>query len=1198
MVADKPKKKSSKKGSTDPKAPKASVGRPRKNLGTRISDLPLVSVVKPTTRRINVDSLAMNRARMAYKRDYGKVLDERTARALIDAMSTTKRGPIGNAVVGTFKGQDVKFDLPGGITVKESSGFVDYYKQAKKALDENPKQKVKVKVKDDRSYTFTIPGIPATTSSRLDSSAVPKQSAKSAASQAEMFTALEEIQAKIAALTQGLESGSFDEGATVLARRKIEELKGKVVTIQTAINDAPVPKNSPLDTAATLKLERMRQNERAQNMNLDPAERESARAQVKAIDRRIKSNERATAVTIPASEADITAAVLGPDEPEQPLKRRRVKPTMTLSVEEAEAGPSSSQARPSVSQEGPSSSQVRPSASQTRPSVSQAGPSSSQARPSRPSAPAPAAAVEALAEALADPAVAAVLEPVQENAPVSTKKAKNTERAKANMQKIAKDKKREKEKEIEEAMRARMKERVKDEYAAAEAAPADMPNLPRRTVEQDFSEREAIGQSSRAEGAKFVQIAKEARAKAEAEQDREDRIRLAAPTIQGLFRGKKARKTARVLADANATEKARIREIERLEQEAADQEAEVRQEMIDKAIQDQLREDEEAGVSSFVGDTIRDAAADAADGDRTSAASKIQRMIRARREREAERLSEYQRLAAERDLRINDTQKAIAADDAASKIQRMIRARREREAERLSEYQKLAAERELRANETQRNLAASTIQAAMRSALARGELKSRADRAYRPAEGPVYDEEAANDRDAALRIQSLFRGNRTRKELAEAAKSAALEGITQTLSRGNDEAAKQAAMNKMLEDMFEGSIPTVDRTDDIRRESASKIQSAFRNRVRRRDPAEQAELDAQYAALFAEQDDGRRPPGEQAALDDEYAALFAERDADIQVPGADIRPNTRTIPVPPPLPPRRPTPLLEDITGPIDESDYGSRNTPRSGFRRQGISKKGHAEAAKLLRPFEGQQSRISDFSPGDLSQQVLRDQRSRLKRVVTQEEVAPVVENLLKDVISDALFARRLAVGPDAPVDTDADWDTDPNPYAGRGLIGGSRERRFVGGVLRRLRGMGFFDGFDSLSYNIHGTPDDNKKDLADAKAAYAARGGAMGGSVVLSGVPTPNGGRMKGGYPIGVGADSDEYKLHYVAFPDDKWTTSSSLRWLRSNGIVPIKKAMNIPEYYKYQIMPPSDNKDYVGHELVSRGRKILLGFARPSS
>ena len=198
---------------------------------------------------------------------------------------------------------------------------------------------------------------------------------------------------------------------------------------------------------------------------------------------------------------------------------------------------------------------------------------------------------------------------------------------------------------------------------------------------------------------------------------------------------------------------------------------------------------------------------------------------------------------------------------------------------------------------------------------------------------------------------------------------------------------------------------------------------------------------------------------------------------------------------------------------------------------------------------------------------------------------------------------------------------DDHPGPSVeayGEGLVGGRRGRRsFTGGVLSRLRGMGYFDGFDSLMYNIHGTPDDNKKDLADAKAAYAARGGAMGGRmnddrtdfrVLMDAMKTirkPNGGAMGGsivlsGVPTpmrGSGADADEYKLHYVAFPDDKWTTSSSLRWIRSNGIVPIKKAMHIPEYYKYQILPPSDNKDYMGHELVSRGRKILLGYARPS-
>jgi hypothetical protein len=988
-------------------------------------------------------------------------------------------------------------------------------------LDKNPKQKVKVKVKEDGSYTFTTPGIPATTSSKLDSSAVPKQSAKSAANRAEMFTALEEIQAKIAALTQGLETGSFDAEAADLARQKIDELKGKVVTIQTALKDAPVPKNSPLDAAATLKLERMRQLDRALNMNLDPAEREMAKAQVKALDRRIKSNERAT---IPASEEDITAAVLGQmEEPEVPLSRI-AKPTRTLSREEVEAGPSAP-------------------------------------------APAPAAAVEALTEALADPAVAAVVE----QASVSTKKAKDPL---ANMRRVAEEARRATARDAANAKQEADNARLKEYMAAVEALPEVRS---RRTVEQDFAERERIGQSSREEGAKFIRMANEAaekaRAKAEAEQDREDRIRLAAPTIQGLFRGKKARKTARVLADSKRA-------------------------MIDKAIQDQLRE--EAGVSSFVGDTIRDSAADAA-----------------------------------------------AAEDAASKIQRMIRARRGREAERLSEYKRVTEER---ARKQMESTAASTIQEYVRRALARDELKSRAERAYRPAQGPVYDEEAANVRDAALRIQSLFRGNRTRKELAEAAKSAALEGITQTLSRGNDEAAKQAAMNKMLDDMFEGSIPTVDRTDDIQRDAAAKIQSAFRNRVRRRPPGEQAELDAQYAALFNRmaldeiQENVMKAQREkaQADLDAQYAALFAEGDIDkmrerviqthreklarrtpmlsdqelavakafaeevaaqreIEVPGTNIRPDTRTIPVPPPIPPlpirySEPVPKRTRASASVKRLEKAAAETGQSipvmNFVRDLVT--------DTLRQVVDED--VASKAQARIEAQDLQEQRSRLRPVVTEEEVRPVVQNLIRDVVADALAARRASVGPDAPPDDSGeDWDTDPKPVGLKGT-------GLVGGVLRRLRGMGYFNTMDITPTRVYGTPMDNKKLLADAKAAYAAKGGRMGDDrtdfrVLMDAMKTiPRikggaiGGRMTGGYPIGVGADSDEYKLHYVAFPDDKWTTSSSLRWLRSNGIVPIKKAMHIPEYYKYQIMPPSDNKDYIGHELAYRGRKILLGYARP--
>lgn len=101
---------------------KRPVGRPRKNLGTRVSDVP-VTTLKPMPRRINVDSVALQRARMAYKRDFpDKPLSENQTRAFLDAMQSGKAyGPIGSRILGTTKRTTV------GNT---EFGFLDYYKDA------------------------------------------------------------------------------------------------------------------------------------------------------------------------------------------------------------------------------------------------------------------------------------------------------------------------------------------------------------------------------------------------------------------------------------------------------------------------------------------------------------------------------------------------------------------------------------------------------------------------------------------------------------------------------------------------------------------------------------------------------------------------------------------------------------------------------------------------------------------------------------------------------------------------------------------------------------------------------------------------------------------------------------------------------------------------------------------------------------
>lgn len=107
------------------KGPARPVGRPRKNLGTRVSDVP-VTTLKPMPRRINVDSVALQRARMAYKRDFPNApLSENQTRAFLDAMQDVKKyGPVGSRILGTTKRTTV------GNT---EFGFMNYYKDA---LDE------------------------------------------------------------------------------------------------------------------------------------------------------------------------------------------------------------------------------------------------------------------------------------------------------------------------------------------------------------------------------------------------------------------------------------------------------------------------------------------------------------------------------------------------------------------------------------------------------------------------------------------------------------------------------------------------------------------------------------------------------------------------------------------------------------------------------------------------------------------------------------------------------------------------------------------------------------------------------------------------------------------------------------------------------------------------------------------------------
>lgn len=987
-----PKKKAPKAVKKKDAVPKAPVGRPRKNLGTRVSDLPLVSTLKPTSRRVNIDSLAMNRARLAYKRDYGKVLDERTSRALIDAMSTTKRGPIGTAVVGTFKRASDAKTTPG---YTEHEGFINYYKQALKAAKKNPGNVVTVKKKKDGSLKFEIPGIPEATTSTLDATSVPAPTASSAASTAELRSAADKLLAKNVKLTELINSGTLSADALVEARKKLKANTANLDSVAKGIATSV----SPMDDRDLLTQERSRERLRYHDGTLPQAERDAAAARVRQITRQLTNFDLAR--PIQASEEDIMAAVLGEPEDEE--------------IRRDDPGPS---------------------------------------------APATATATAALTAALADPSVSAIVEQVQENAPAIVEQVQEnapvkrapSARAKSNMLKIAKERKIKKDRQTAADLRARFK-------AEAEA----LANAPGRTreqiaadaaerLDQDVRQRDAIAQSERDVGDRILA------------QSTEERLARRLTKKDKLRQDIRQAMIDRAVEDE--IEAMRVRERERQEQELRDQERSV-----------QLSRSDPTSQSFFRGyRTLKQLKKD----EDTKNYNERLKNLRAKRDQDIE-LQNLAELAVQGD-------QTVSVPSRDRRVRRIVRDNYlddEFEAEDVDEedYKELV----------KRNKAATTIQDSIRSALSRSKLE------------------------------------------------------------------KQKEASSVLQDAIRRAL------------ARNVIPDARRDR--------QAEADAEFDRLVQEDLDpgpvliSPRRPSNQDAFNRALA-----RSGNIVVPGSSTRQNNRQAP---------PT----KVYGPEAEERVARKvmnyAIDRAGTEMAVTAANRYVDPAAL----QSQIGRLRKVVPvQDLTQARVIEVRENPARVQEESMLDDFYENL-----NAKLAAIRKAKGPYVP---DEDWDELDPVKTGTGL---------VGGVIRRLHGMGYFDGYDSLMYNIHGKPDDNKKDLADAKAAYAARGGrmnddrtdfrvlmdamknvrkptggAMGGSIVLSGVPAP----ITGG---------SDWTLQAVTFPDTDWKTSSSLRWLRSNGIKPMKKADKQGTLFRYRIEDPKKFTDYYTSDLMSRGRKIHLVYGK---
>jgi hypothetical protein len=74
-----------------------------------------------------------------------------------------------------------------------------------------------------------------------------------------------------------------------------------------------------------------------------------------------------------------------------------------------------------------------------------------------------------------------------------------------------------------------------------------------------------------------------------------------------------------------------------------------------------------------------------------------------------------------------------------------------------------------------------------------------------------------------------------------------------------------------------------------------------------------------------------------------------------------------------------------------------------------------------------------------------------------------------------------------------------------------------------------------------------------------------------------------------------SKGYVLQSVSFPASQWKTTASIRWLRSNGIAPMKKSHKVGRNYVYTIVSPKLFSKYYTSDLMSRGRKIELIYGK---
>lgn len=454
--------------------------------------------------------------------------------------------------------------------------------------------------------------------------------------------------------------------------------------------------------------------------------------------------------------------------------------------------------------------------------------------------------------------------------------------------------------------------------------------------------------------------------------------------------------------------------------------------------------------------------------------------------------------------------------------------------------------------------AASSIQAAVRSALTRDAMRQARDRIARDANTEMMTNELQSN--AARVIQRAIRDKASGVAKQKRIISKVLDEYVPPRPRSGP-AMSQPSIR------YDDIIDEVDLNDVLGREedAARQLQAALRRFGDNRRFATAREIEAEWARN------------------------------EIGVPGADIRPNYSTIPIPPP--PKRPSRAKSE------EDKLLGR-----------VLRKPIEQAAKAVAAAE------------------LQSTAARLKPPTAREKTAvkEAIAETLADTIKAAVSKRRGAF--DGEDDDSSDWEEPLAEFVTQeqaGTSSGTTGR--LGDEIRAIQASadaGYIDPEEAETIKFAilqkekladsgvlkaaglkgGKIDFNKimKVIGRERAKYekARRGAGMcggnrrdwqiiadglaerrmqgyGNPMILSRPPTPTGG--------------SEWVLQAVTFPDTDWKTSSSLRWLRSNGIKPIKKADKQGTLFRYRIVDPKGFNEYYTSDLMSRGRKIHLVYGK---